>query len=213
MTLYICDIRELADLPGMELLDRRRRERVHRYRRPEDQARCLAAGLLLRSVLGEERVSRVFLSEHGKPVLPEGPSFNLSHSGSKVVLLADDGPVGVDVEQMAPFSPAVAGKVFTAAEQSWLSRRWEDGAFFRLWTGKEAVMKAVGLGFRLPPDRFEICPDAGTACLESGQVWYLHWIDLEQHMLCTAAEHPGGPGTPVFLSGDDLLQKDGRGMF
>jgi hypothetical protein len=44
MKLYISDIRGLFDLPGIELLDEGRRNRVYRYHRPEDQARCLTAG-------------------------------------------------------------------------------------------------------------------------------------------------------------------------
>ena len=58
MKLYISDIRGLLDLPGIELLNESRRNRVYRYRRLEDQARCLTAGLMLRSVFGEDDASK-----------------------------------------------------------------------------------------------------------------------------------------------------------
>jgi len=89
MKLYISDIRGLFDLPGIELLDESRRSRVYKYHRPEDQARCLTAGLMLRSVFGEDDACCMTESRLGKPILPNGPCFNLSHSGNKVVLLAD----------------------------------------------------------------------------------------------------------------------------
>ena len=44
MKLYISDIRDLFDLPGIELLDESRKNRVYRYHRLEDRARCLTAG-------------------------------------------------------------------------------------------------------------------------------------------------------------------------
>jgi 4'-phosphopantetheinyl transferase len=207
MKLYISDIRGLFDLPGIELLDERRRNRVYRYRRLEDQARCLAAGLMLRSVFGEDDASRMTVSQFGKPILPKGLYFNLSHSGNKVVLLADERSVGVDVELMTPCSKSVAKKVFTTVEQNWLRCQATDEAFFRLWTGKESIMKALGLGFHLPPESFEICPDAGISNIVCGQSWYLHWLVLDHHMICTAAEHPCTPTMPILLSRNELLQK------
>ena len=207
MKLYISDIRGLFDLPGIELLDEGRRNRVYRYHRPEDQARCLTAGLMLRSVFGEDSASCMTVSQFGKPILPNGPCFNLSHSGHKVVLLADERPVGVDVEFITPYSQNVAKKVFTAVEQNWLRCQATDEDFFRLWTGKESIMKALGLGFHLPPESFEICPDAGIPNIVGGQSWYLHWLALDHHIICTAAEHPGRPAVPVLLSRNDLLQK------
>lgn len=116
MKLYISDIRGLFDLPGIELLEESRRNRVYRYHRPDDQARCLTAGLMLRRVFGADHASCMTVSQFGKPILPNGPCFNLSHSGNKVVLLADERSVGVDVELMTPYSQSVAKKVFTATE-------------------------------------------------------------------------------------------------
>lgn len=206
MKLYISDIRGLLDLPGIELLNESRRNRVYRYRRLEDQARCLTAGLMLRSVFGEDDASCMTVSQLGKPILPNGPCFNLSHSGNKVVLLADERSVGVDVELITSYSQSVAKKVFTAAEQDWLRYQATDEAFFRLWTGKESIMKALGLGFQLPPESFEICPDAGISNIAGGQSWYLHWLALDHHIICTAAEHPDRPAMPVPLSRNELLQ-------
>ena len=54
MTLYITDIRELVghEQDILALLTPKRRERVERLRPAEDKLRSMAAGLLLRHVLG-----------------------------------------------------------------------------------------------------------------------------------------------------------------
>lgn len=207
MKIYVCDIRGLLDLHGMELLDKERRNRVFRYRRLEDQARCLTAGLMLRSVLGKDAAARMALSRFGKPFLPKGPCFNLSHSGDKVVLLTDEREVGVDVELIVPYPRDVARRVFTRSEQSWLRQQATDEAFFRLWTGKEAIMKSLGLGFQLPPERFEIFPDSVSPHTVCGRSWYLTWLEVDNHMICTAAEHPRRPDQPIPLTRAELLKR------
>ena len=204
--IYLCDIRELLNLEGAELLTQARRERMTRFLRREDQARCLAAGLLLRRGLGKENAQKVTLTPFGKPYLREGPSFNLSHSGNKVVLLVGERDAGVDVEQIAPYHPAVARKVFTAREQDWLKNQRETSAFYRLWTGKESVMKALGLGFRLPPESFEISPEELVSNLVLGKTWFLRWQEIDGHMLCSASCSADINPELIFLTKEELLQ-------
>ncbi len=207
MKLFVSDAKNLFDLSGVELLEEGRRRRLYRYLRLEDQARCLTAGLMLRRVFGSGAAARMILSQFGKPVLPGGPCFNLSHSGDKVVLLVDEEDVGADVEQIAPYSWKVAKQVFTVSEQKWLRRQATDEAFYRLWTGKEAIMKALGLGFQLPPENFEIRPDSFFPNSVCGRNWYLHWFEIDGHMICTAAGHSGRPEGPVLLTRNELLKE------
>ena len=52
---------------------------------------------------------------------------------------------------------------------------WEDPAdrFFRLWTWKESVMKATGLGMNLEPGTFDVLPFAdGKAARVRDRLWY-----------------------------------------
>lgn len=207
MKLYICDIKEVLDFQGIELLDQQRRNRLFRYRRPEDQARCLTAGLMLRSVLGKEAAASMAATPLGKPFLQNGPCFNLSHSGEKVVLLTDDQEVGTDVEYITSYPCNVAKRVFTVPEQCWLERRATDEAFFQLWTGKEAIMKALGSGFQLPPESFEISPEPCVPSTVCGRKWYLHWMKVDGHMICTASERAISPDRPILLTKDDLLKR------
>jgi 4'-phosphopantetheinyl transferase len=104
---------------------------------------------------------------HGKPYLPPAPGpswlrFNLSHSGDLALCALSRGiEVGVDVEQVRSdldweqlarhtFRPPEVQSIlaFAPAER----RR----AFYRMWTCKEAVVKARGDGLSLPLDLFEV---------------------------------------------------------
>ncbi len=99
----------------------------------------------------------------GKPLLPEGPHFNLSHSGGCALLaVCAAAPVGVDIEEMRPelSAPPSAERWFSERERAQLAGL--AGAvrlrrFFELWTLKEAYLKANGESLRpgslgeLPP--------------------------------------------------------------
>ena len=205
MELYICDIRNLSDLKGINKLDKERRSRLYRYRRNEDRMRCLCAGLMLLHVLGVENAAAITASDTEKPVIDVGPWFNLSHSGNYVILAVDGSEVGADIEQVETYPKKVAEKVFMPSEQKWLLKQGNDEAFYRLWTGKEAVMKALGLGFRLPPESFEINPDSQEACCVCGRSWYLDWNHIDNHVICTASESPEKPDRIIMLTGKELL--------
>lgn len=207
MKIYVSDISPMYDLAGSELLTQARCERMLRYCQPSDQVRCLVAGLMLRRVFGAEQAQRIAVTSLGKPYLPGGPHFSLSHSGSKVVLLVDDHHAGVDIERIAPFSEDVAKRVFTPREQAWLKQQGSSEAFFRLWTGKESIMKAFGLGFQLPPESFEIPLEPCAPAAVLGRTWYLSWMELDGHMLCCAASMPGAEMETIPLSRKELLKK------
>ena len=89
----------------------------------------------------------------GKPFLPnQNLHFNLSHSGNALLLgVTESTPVGVDLEALArPRRVAeLARRWFDPAEAEALSRLPESdrlNAFTRLWSCKEALLKADGCG-------------------------------------------------------------------
>ncbi|MCY4364788.1 MAG: 4'-phosphopantetheinyl transferase superfamily protein [Chloroflexi bacterium] len=97
-------------------------------------------------------------SEYGKPFAlvagqPAPISFNVSHSGSHgLIACAPHGRLGIDVEEIAP-RPHLASlieAVMAPGEQAELGLLSGDAQlcqFFRLWTCKEALIKALGTGF------------------------------------------------------------------
>jgi 4'-phosphopantetheinyl transferase len=150
------------------------RERAGRFRQEADRQRFLHGRLLLRTFLGHHlgiapRAVAFANSAFGKPEIapPEirTPSssidaergkgvlrFNIAHSGEWVLFaLARDREVGVDVEYHRSMSDAmdIARRFFSAPEVAALDAldsALRHDAFFRIWTGKEAIVKAIGHG-------------------------------------------------------------------
>ena len=96
---------------------------------------------------------RVKYGAHGKPLLCEVPlQFNISHSGTALLLgLSRQQPLGVDIEAR-PRKRSVlelARRWFDASEAAALEalpQALQQAAFLRLWSCKEAVLKAHGGG-------------------------------------------------------------------
>lgn len=144
------------------LLSRAERERCARL--PGIHAsRAIVARALVRAELAAALCvapsSLTFVTgRHGKPELIDPPqplAFNLSHSGHWVVLAWHTGrdalPLGVDVEQRSAGRRDVmrlARRYFSRPEQLSLEALVGDARealFYRLWTLKEAWVKAHGL--------------------------------------------------------------------
>ena len=141
--------------------------RADRYRFPDDARRFSVARGWLRHVLGSAvgiaPADISFDAGPGKPRLhaARGPCFNLSHAGELAVIAVSDTEVGVDVEHESsgPAALEAATVACTPAEAAVL-----DGfplearatAALRLWTAKEAYLKATGEGLSVPPGQVRI---------------------------------------------------------
>lgn len=158
--------------------------RAARLVMPDAQRRFIAARAGLREILsrmtGIDAAALTFsVGKHGKPCLTgiaDTPHFNLAHSGELALCAVADHPVGVDLERVRPLAnmPQMAEMSFTDQERAalWsLDEPARIAAFFRLWTRKEAIMKAHGAGFRLAKS-FTVpvaLPDAASVLLEQEQ--------------------------------------------
>jgi 4'-phosphopantetheinyl transferase len=115
----------------------------------------------------------------------DGPSFNLSHSGSTVLLgIAESGDLGVDVEAVRKIADVdgLAHRCFSVREIEALAACTANEklrAFFRAWTRKEAFLKALGTGLRIDPRSFSVSLDSrignalldGKACCGDSDSW------------------------------------------
>jgi len=148
------------------------RARANDFALREPRQVFVASRAALRSLLGRylhlppEHV-QIVLEPIGKPRLGGGEfHFNLAHSGNLALIAATRGcEIGVDVELVRAVDPAheIAARNFHPAEQAAI--RAEGAAelpavFMRLWTRKEAVLKAVGAGLGFPLDAFETVTQA-----------------------------------------------------
>jgi 4'-phosphopantetheinyl transferase len=94
--------------------------------------------------------------------MPEPISFNVSHGRSHgLIAVAPRGRLGVDIEErrarddLEDLAEAVLGPN-EEREFAQLCGNARSRFFFRMWTLKEALIKALGLGFSLDPAEFEV---------------------------------------------------------
>jgi 4'-phosphopantetheinyl transferase len=164
---------ELSEKIFQSFLSSDEQKRNQRYRHMRDRRLNLMARMMIRTLLSS-RVPEVRPVEwifdrdiYGKPFI-SGPGdevgkrfhFNISHTdGLVAVALSEQGPVGVDVENAARvtdyqglarrfFAPVEAGLMKDCDESSRAER------FFRIWTLKEAYVKAIGKGLAHGLDSF-----------------------------------------------------------
>lgn len=141
-----------------DLLDETERQRAARFKRDELSRRFRAGRGILREILAAElradpRSFHYELEERGKPFLPgAGLHFSLSDSGPLVAIAVTRlVALGVDAE-LAHASrdfDSLMERVLSPRELAWCLDFTADArvsAFYRIWTRKEALLKATGEG-------------------------------------------------------------------
>lgn len=83
----------------------------------------------------------------GAPIPSNGVFWSLSHKPEYVAGVTSDNPVGIDVERIRPVQPSLVNRVIDNDERQ-LAGMISDALFYRFWTAKEAVLKAVGVGLK-----------------------------------------------------------------
>ena len=154
---------------AQRVLDETEKARAARFRFEEDRFRFQKTRALLRLLLAsylEHEATEIRFHEgpHGKPYLREGIDdlqFNVSHTkGASVLAFARGIEVGIDIEhsQRKVDVEGVGRRVFTSAERASIHGLGASSGlrqFFRLWTAKEAYLKATGSGLSCDPATIE----------------------------------------------------------
>jgi 4'-phosphopantetheinyl transferase len=208
-----CGAATHADPRLYGLLDATERARANRFRVGSARRRYLAARALTRLVLGRHTgvapAALAFASgSRGKPRIENplsGPRvcFNVAHSGDTVVVAVAGRELGVDVETVreVPSLERLAARYCSAAERDRLNRLPKNrraAAFLKVWTGKEAYLKAIGSGVAMPLRSVEVeLEPLRLARLNNdphaAAEWTLLGADLPGPAVCTVAirvSHP-----------------------
>lgn len=138
--------------------------RIQKFARLEDAVSHLAGRALVRLALevmcGRAVLSPFAQTSWGQPLYPPF-CFSISHAQNMVwVALCRDAAVGIDVESVQPVAELAELMLrLHPQERAYLRSLPEDAllaAYFRCWTRKEAVLKALGRGLSLPLDSFAV---------------------------------------------------------
>jgi len=138
----------------LPLVSEQRREQALRYKHTFGQFCCLKSWLMLFEGLQVTGYGlRDFeYNEHGKPFLPNGPFFSISHCKEGIAVAIDDHPIGIDIEAIRHADDDLIARTMNEFEQSKIknqkSKIESDREFTRLWTQKEAIVKAQGVGIQ-----------------------------------------------------------------
>lgn len=179
---YIHLLRASLQSPPLPLRDLKavvtpeERARAGHFLHAADAHRHIIGRGLVRIVLGslcdtDPAAIRLQATPAGKPFLQGGPSFSIAHSGPVVLLaFAGEGRLGVDVEAIRPLRDllALARTSFNPDEYAaiaGLPAAARLRPFFRTWTRKEAMLKALGTGLPALASLSVSCEDAAANAL------------------------------------------------
>ena len=197
------------------LLDEDERRRSERFHFERDRLIFSAAHALLRGALiarlgeweGGFRVDGFGKPELVPPVGTPPLRFNLTHTRGLVACALVDGcDIGIDAEQMDPSRPLLelAEHYFAGAEIAQLRATDEAGrtiSFYRFWTLKEAIIKAIGEGLSLPLKRFAFTLEPLSLAIDNGAggEWHVEeFRGFPEHAMAIALRRP--PGASVAVS-------------
>ena len=137
----------------LPLVSAQRREQALKYKHTLGQFCCLKSWLMLYDLLDERMkglMDEWIYNEHGKPYWKEGKFFNISHCKEGIAVVVADEKVGIDIEGIRRADKELIERVMNENEKriiaSGKTREESDRLFTRLWTQKEAVVKAIGTG-------------------------------------------------------------------
>lgn len=199
---WCLDDDSLCGAAGEALLNEAERGRSSLFMTVLLRQRFTAARARLRALLGthlgRDPRSLVFVeNEFGKPRLIDRPDihFSLSHSQDQALLAVSEGlEIGADLERVRSVDHlGLARRYFHPHEVAAIERDSDpQAAFFRIWTLKEAVVKALGTGLSLPLDEFEVSiagarPEMVIPPAGSAPAW---WLYLAPGDYCRALAAP-----------------------
>lgn len=188
------------------LLSCQEKARVKRYRFERHQNQFIITRAILRILIGEllqqDPNNLIFeYTDLGQPRLAcsEELYFSVSYSQHKVLYAFCKHPnIGIDIEYQRDLNiDWIAARYFSNKENQalkLLNPLQKQAAFFRGWTQKEAITKALGLGLNFPFDQIEVAltcdfPRIITLPLQlhHSDYWYFNAIKTNENFKAVVA--------------------------
>lgn len=200
----------IHEADALRVLDAAESERALRLRDEAGRQAYVYAHAALRILLARElaigaAAIRFEAGPFGKPRLADagaGIHFSISRRPGFVAVALGNAPLGVDVEVVRGGIdiPGISRRFFSAAEQGFIDSPGDAGdrvsRFFRIWSRKEALVKAAGVGIDAL-EAAEALKSLAALTDERGvqQTYCLNQLaSAADHVLAIAIESPGSPG-------------------
>lgn len=158
----------------IRLINGPERTRYQSFRLQEDQDRSLVSYALLRILLSQylhvepqkvpiNRTCSQCGEPHGKPYL-QAPfakrlEMSVSHSGEMILVAIAKSPLGIDIEKVREdiaVEKMIKHVLSSREKEDFYAVNNKLEAFYRYWTRKEAITKALGKGIVLPLTEIEV---------------------------------------------------------
>ncbi len=232
------EIQDVALLQAYQsVLSETERTQQQRFYFARDRQRYLVTRALVRTVLS--RYAAISPSQwvfspdaYGKPHIANDVhldntiSFNITHSGSFIILAVTTGrALGLDTENRVTRKASldVAGHYFAPAEVADLFSQpveQQQYRFFEYWTLKESYIKARGMGLSIPLDQFSFYfPDEKKVELailpslnDNASRWRFWQILLEDEYLVSVCAERSDAEVPSLLLRKVVPLVSGQGM-
>lgn len=185
---------ELYDEGNELLLNAAEITRANRFKFAIHRHRFITARATLRAILSlylkrSPTTIEILQSKNGKPYLKDSAlQFNLSHSHDLAIyVISNQIQIGIDIEKIrAPYSKQVAERFLSSEELKHflqLTAPQQLNEFYRIWTGKEALIKAQGktLSFSLAAITLPFSGGLNKITFSNNYdktVWYLENLKL-----------------------------------
>lgn len=126
----------------LSYVDKTRKEKAKRFKNEKDQLLSLGAAYLMKKYLPNGEIK---ITDTGKPYLPNGPFFNVSHSGEYVVFASSsNSEVGIDIERID--ENKLDGIRYVLDEEE--KKISDSGLLFQIWSNKESLIKCSSNGLK-----------------------------------------------------------------
>jgi len=195
---YKLQLTELTTLLSTEELARA--NKFHFFQHTE---RFIIAHAMLRKILSlytsiaPEKI-QFNIQQNAKPELANTKKiiqFNLSHTADEILIgVTPKHKIGVDIEIMrSNINLSIADRYFTVAEkeilQQAINTTEKNKIFFKIWTGKEAILKMTGEGIYGNLQSFSVNPKIKQQIiiLNSTEKCHLTFIERETHLAAAVA--------------------------
>jgi phosphopantetheine--protein transferase-like protein len=175
------------------------REELKHVRLPQKTRSFILSRLMLRHLLREQLPHHSGIGfdreKSGRLVLTGTTHWHisLSHCAGRVAVMLAEAPCGIDIEGIREIDwRRISTRYFSHDEQAWLQSQpaTEAGhAFLRLWTLKEAGVKALGKGLANHLARLAFDVSGNEPHVVASSPWHgmsLHQVMAGEHLLAAA---------------------------